>query len=90
MDHPSPLSAPMMGRSRTFDDPYRPCEEEEEEFYDRNMYLAVVGALLYLSTYTRPDISFATVYWPGTARNLEYAMGMESSTYCGILEALKI
>jgi hypothetical protein len=59
MDQANPLSAPMMGRSRTFDDPYCSCEEEEE-FYDKNKYLAVVGALLYLSTYTRPDNSFAT------------------------------
>ena len=60
MDQANPLSAPMIGRSRTFDDPYRPCEEEEEEFYNKNKYLAAVGALLYLSTYTHPHIYFAT------------------------------
>ena len=34
------------------------CQEEEEEFTDRTRYLAAVGALLYLATFTRPDISF--------------------------------
>jgi hypothetical protein len=59
MDKSNPLAALMIGRSKTADDPYTACEEEEEEFHDRTQYLAVVGALLYLSTYTRPDISFA-------------------------------
>ena len=31
MDQANPFSAPMMGRSKTLDDPYKPCEEEEEE-----------------------------------------------------------
>ena len=52
MDKASPLSAPMIGQSRTRDEPYHPCEEEEEGFFDRTCYLAVVGALLYLSTFT--------------------------------------
>ena len=60
MDQANPLSAPMMGRSKTSDDLYRPLEEEGEENQDRTKYLAAVGALLYLSTYMRPDISFAT------------------------------
>ena len=60
MDKASPLSTPVIGRSRTFDDPYHPCKEEEEKFDDRTCYLATVGALLYLSTFTRPDISLPT------------------------------
>ena len=48
----------MIGRSKTRDDPYRPCEEEEEEI-DKKRYLAAIGALLYLATHTRPDIAFA-------------------------------
>ena len=60
MDKSSPLSASMMGRSRTSNDPYRPCKKEEEEFYDKTHYLAMVGALLYLSTFIYSDISFAT------------------------------
>ena len=58
MDKANPLSAPMTGRNRTSDDPYAPCREEEEEFHNKTQYLVAVGALLYLSTYTRPDISF--------------------------------
>ena len=49
----------MIGRSRTQDDPFHPCREEEEEFEDQTKYLGAVGALTYLSTFTRPNISFA-------------------------------
>lgn len=28
------LSAPIIGRSKTNEDPYHPCEEEEEEIVD--------------------------------------------------------
>ena len=59
MDTANPLSTPMIGRSKSSDDPYTPCKEEEAEYQDCGQYLAAVGALLYLSTYTRPDISFA-------------------------------
>jgi hypothetical protein len=89
MDQANSLSAPMMGRSRTFDDPYHPCEEEEKEFYDKNKYLAAVGAFLYLSTYTRPNISFATSvlaihsqrpgvrHWNGVKHLFRYLRGTE-------------
>ena len=58
MDKASPLSALMICQSKTKNDPYQPCEEEEEEEYDRTRYLAAVGAILYPSTFTRLDISF--------------------------------
>lgn len=52
------ISDPMIGRSKLGDDPYRPCEEEEEEV-NKPRYLAAVGALIYLATHTRPNIAFA-------------------------------
>ena len=58
MDKANPLSAPMISRSRIRDDSYHPSEEEEKEFSHRTRYLAAVGALLYLSNFIWPDISF--------------------------------
>jgi hypothetical protein len=87
MNQAKPLSALMVGQSKTFDDPYRPCEEEE--FYDKNKYLAAVGALLYLSIYTRPHIYFATSvlarhsqrprvrHWNGVKHLFRYLRGTE-------------
>ena len=90
MDKANPLLAPMIGHSKTSDDPYALCkEEEEEEFHNRTQYLASVGALLYLSTYTRPDISFAVSvltrhsqkpgvrHWNGVKHLLRYLQGTE-------------
>ena len=57
MHHANSLAAPMIGKSRTLQDPYTPASEEEE--IDKPGYLAAVGALLYLATFTRSDISFA-------------------------------
>lgn len=59
MDKASPLSTPMIGRSSTKDDPYHSCVTKEEEFHDCNKYLGAVGALTYLSIFTRPNISFS-------------------------------
>jgi hypothetical protein len=78
----------MIGRSRTDEDPYRPAEPNEEEI-DRTQYLAAVGALLYLATNTRPDISFAVSvlarhsqrptsrHWQGIKHLLRYLRGTE-------------
>jgi hypothetical protein len=89
MDKSNPLAAPMIGRSKTSDDPYTPCDEEEEEYPDRTQYLAAVGALLYLFTYTRPDISFAVSvlarhnqkpcirHWNGVKHLFRYLRGTE-------------
>jgi hypothetical protein len=84
----NPISAPMIGRSKTGEDPYRPCEEEEDEI-DKQRYLAAVGALIYLATHTRPDILFATSvlarhsrkpahrHWAGIKHLLRYLRGTE-------------
>ena len=88
MSEANSLSAPMIGRSNTGDDPYRPCEEEEEEV-DKQRYLAAVGALIYLATHTRPDIAFATSvlarhsqkpthrHWAAIKHLLRYLRGTE-------------
>ena len=60
MDKSNPLSTSMIGRSKTANDPYRPYEEEEKEYYDKTCYFMALGALLYLSTFIHHDISFAT------------------------------
>ena len=65
MDQANPLAVPMIGRSKTNDDPYQPREQEEEEIVDKPRCLTAVGALTYLITRTRTDIAFAT----STTRN---------------------
>ena len=78
----------MIGKSRTLQDPYTPASEEEEEI-DKPGYLAAVGTLLYLATFTRPNISFAvstlgrhsqkpTVrHWAGIKHLFRYLHGTE-------------
>jgi hypothetical protein len=78
----------MIGKSRTKDDPYRPTDDNDEEI-NKPHYLAAVGALLYLATNTRPDISFAVSvlarhsqkstsrHWQGVKHFLRYLRGME-------------
>ena len=88
MDQAHALAAPMIGKSRSEDDPYQPCSEEEE-IVDRSKYLTVVGAFTYLTTHTRPDIAFATNilvrhsqkptahHWNGVKHLLQYLRGTE-------------
>ena len=59
MQSANPLATPMIERSRTLEDPYTPVSKENEEKIDKSRYLAAVDALLYLATFTRPNISFA-------------------------------
>ncbi|KAD2803914.1 hypothetical protein E3N88_37291 [Mikania micrantha] len=60
MDKANPLSTPMVVRSLNVDnDPFRPCEDNEEVFGPEIPYLSAIGALMYLTNCTRPDISFA-------------------------------
>lgn len=58
MEEANALTSPMIGRSKTDEDPYWPGDLEEEEV-DKTKYLAVVRALLYLATNTGPDIAFS-------------------------------
>jgi hypothetical protein len=60
MDKANPLSTPMVVRSLNIEnDPFRPCEENEEVLGPEVPYLSAIGALMYLTNCTRPDISFA-------------------------------
>src|ERR1700738_4574991 len=86
MDKSNPLSAPMIGRSKTNQDPYQP-REEEEEIIDKPKYLTTVGIFTYLTTHTRPDIAFATSilarnsqnptirHWNGVKHLMRYLRG---------------
>ncbi|XP_048599946.1 secreted RxLR effector protein 161-like [Brassica napus] len=40
-------------------DPFRPREKNEEVLGPEVPYLSAIGALMYLASHTRPDISFA-------------------------------
>ncbi|GJY38765.1 retrovirus-related pol polyprotein from transposon TNT 1-94 [Tanacetum coccineum] len=60
MDKAKSLSTPMVGRSLNVDnDPFHPCEEDEDVLGLEVPYLSAIGALMYLTNCTRPDISFA-------------------------------
>ena len=88
MNKSNPLSVPMIGHSKNADDPYRPCEDEEE-YYDKTCYLVAIGALLYLPTFICLKISFATSvltrhnqkpsirYWNEVKHLLYYLQGTE-------------
>ncbi|GJW40114.1 hypothetical protein Tco_0065959 [Tanacetum coccineum] len=60
MDKAKYLSTPMVCRSLNVDnDPFRPCEEDEDVLGPETLYLSAIGALMYLTNCTRPVISFA-------------------------------
>ena len=59
MEEANSLATPMIGRSKTNEDPYQ-SREKEEEVIDKQKYLTAVGSFTYLTTHTRPDIAFAT------------------------------
>jgi len=60
MDKSHSLCTPMVVRSLDVDkDPFRPQEKDEELLGLEVPYLSVIGALMYLANYTRPDIAFA-------------------------------
>ncbi|GKB20373.1 copia protein [Tanacetum coccineum] len=54
------LSTLMVGRLLNVDnDPFQPCEEDQDVLGPEVPYLSAIGALMYLTNCTRPDISFA-------------------------------
>jgi hypothetical protein len=60
MSECKPLSTPMQVRSLDVDtDPFRPLKAPEVVLGEEYPYLAAIGALMYLSNCTRPDIAFA-------------------------------
>lgn len=59
MDKAHPISTPMVVRSLDQKkDIFRPREDNEEILGSEVPYLSAIGALMYLATNTRPDISF--------------------------------
>ena len=59
MNEAHPLTSLMVVRSLDVKkDPFRPCEKGEELLGPEVPYLSAIGALMYLATCTRPDISF--------------------------------
>ena len=60
MDKAHPLSSLMVVRSLDVkNDPFRPCEKDKELLGPKVPYLSVVGALMYFSNWTYPNISFS-------------------------------
>ena len=63
MNKPHSLSSPMVVRSlEVTKDPFRPKEENEELLGLEVPYLSAIGALMYLTNYTRPDIACQLIY----------------------------
>ncbi|XP_056687994.1 secreted RxLR effector protein 161-like [Spinacia oleracea] len=88
MNQAHPLSIPMIVRSLDVDkDPFRPRENDEEILGPEVPYLSAIGALMYLASHTRPDISFSVNllarfsscptcrHWNGIKHVLRYLQG---------------
>ena len=59
MDKVHPLSSPMVVRSLDVKkDPFRPKEDDEKTLGPKVPYLSAIGALMYLTNCTRPNIAF--------------------------------
>ncbi|XP_048615731.1 secreted RxLR effector protein 161-like [Brassica napus] len=60
MDKAHSLSSPMVVRSLDLEkDPFGPKKPDEDMLGPEIPYLSAIGALMYLASHTRPDISFA-------------------------------
>jgi hypothetical protein len=88
MDKAHPFSTPMIVRSLDVTkDPFQPLECDSEILVPKVPYLSAIGALMYLSTHTRPDIAFAInllasysscptrSHWNGIKHILRYLQG---------------
>lgn len=88
MDKSYPVSTPMVVCSlEKKKDPFRPKEESEELLGPEVPYLSAIGALMYLSNCTRPDIAFSVNllarhssaptrrHWTGVKQVLRYLRG---------------
>ena len=60
MEKSHPLSTPMVVRSLDVEkDPFRPPNDAKEILGPEVPYLSAIGALMFLASHTRPDISFS-------------------------------
>ena len=88
MDNAHPLSTLMVVRSLDVNkDPFRPRMDDEELLGPEIPYLSAIGALMYLASHTRPDISFSVNllarysscptrrHWNGVKHILRYLRG---------------
>ncbi|XP_056688167.1 secreted RxLR effector protein 161-like [Spinacia oleracea] len=88
MNQAHPLSSPMVVRSLEVDkDPFHPRKNDEEILGPEVPYLSAIGALMYLASHTRPDISFSVNllarfsscstrrHWNGIKHVLRYLQG---------------
>ena len=88
MDKAHPFNSPMVVRSLEVDkDPFRPKKENEKLLGPEVPYLSAIGALMYLSNCTRPDIAFSVNllaryssaptlrHWNGVKHLLRYLRG---------------
>lgn len=69
---------------------FHPKEDEYEILGLEFLYLSVIGALLYLAQYTKPDISCAMNLLAITVSRQHAATGMASKTYFDTLKLLRI
>ena len=89
MDKVHPLSSPMVVRSLDVkNDHFRPKEDDKETLGPEAPYLSTIGALMYLTNCTRPNIAFPVNllarysfaptqrHWNGVKHVLHYLRGM--------------
>ena len=77
MDKAHPLNSPMIVWSlKAKDDPFRPCEEDEEIFCPEVPYLSAIGTLMYLANNTWPDITFTVNLLLGIAIHQQWDIGV--------------